>query len=1078
MLRPGLKASVSDMEPCLPAGSKLPRFALDRTFVDSYAARPSPLGFNGLGELVFLRTYSRIKPDGTKERWHETVERVVNGTYNMHKEWVEQQQLEWKVGKAQQSAQEMYDRMWSLKFTPPGRGLWAMGSPITEKKGLYAALQNCAFVSTKDIGTNNDVHQFKPYTPVHEELARNCSPFSTPFVFLMDQSMLGVGVGFDTRGAGTFVIPGCADAPPHKVAIDDSREGWVDATRMLVESYAHGLPPVEFDYSRIRKKGVPLKNFGGVSSGPGPLIELHEYLRMVFSASVGNAVTSRLIVDVMNLIGKCVVSGNLRRTAEIAFGDPDDDEYVNLKNYERNPERAAYGWTSNNTVFAHTGMDYTEIAERTRTNGEPGYAWLDNMKQYARMRCDPGEHDMRVEGGNPCVTGDTIVMTSDGPTRVDQLISTPCRVVVDGAEYNCPNGFFPTGTKPVYALTLDNGSTINVTADHKILTAPDATRKVQGQTVWKEAKSIQVGEPVVLSDLFSVDGWSGTGGTFEEGWLLGIFMGDGYYYQRDQTCKVEFWGEHRHHFLALALQRLQTLGTPDRHDKTRKGYHVPSRNMCGVGSRKLAAAARENGINVDDYKKITDPSIMLQRSSDFQRGFIMGMFDTDGSVQGTSSINGMSVRLSTTRMQHAKLVHQMLLHFGVNSKIYMNRQPEGRVTSLPNGKGGYSDYTCKAGHELIISRDNIRVFAEKIGFENPKKKAILEPAVRPQTGINFRPDAFVSKLSSFEYVDILPVYDCNVDDVHCFSGNGIVVHNCLEQPLEPFEMCTLCESYPARHKSKEDFLRTLKFAYLYAKTVTLGKTHWPQTNRVLLRNRRIGASMAGIAQFIAKHGLETFREWCADGYATLQYYDRVYSEWLAIPRSIKRTSVKPGGSVPLLAGATPGMHYPTSRFYLRRVRLDKNSELIAPLRDAGYHVEPCVMSPETTAIVSFPIDSGTGVRAATEVSMWEQLSLAAFMQREWADNQVSCTVSFHQETEGHQIAHALDYFQYQLKGVSFLPHFTGEYAQLPYETITAEQFVQESAKLRPADFSALYTGGGARDAKPELFCDGDKCIAK
>jgi hypothetical protein len=100
---------------------------------------------------VYRRTYSRVLPSGENEQWYQTVERVVNGTYNMQKAWIEQHGLGWNAWRAQQSAQEMFDRIFHMKFLPPGRGLWAMGSPLTEVKGLYAALNNCAFVSTEHI---------------------------------------------------------------------------------------------------------------------------------------------------------------------------------------------------------------------------------------------------------------------------------------------------------------------------------------------------------------------------------------------------------------------------------------------------------------------------------------------------------------------------------------------------------------------------------------------------------------------------------------------------------------------------------------------------------------------------------------------------------------------------------------------------------------------------------------------------------------------------------------------------------------------------------------------------------------
>ena len=148
---------------------------------------------------------------------------------------------------------------------------------------------------------------------------------------------------------------------------------------------------------------------------------------------------------------------------------------------------------------------------------------------------------------------------------------------------------------------------------------------------------------------------------------------------------------------------------------------------------------------------------------------------------------------------------------------------------------------------------------------------------------------------------------------------------CLEQSLESYELCCLVETFPSNHESLEDYQRTLKYAYLYAKTVTLGRTHWSDTNRVMLRNRRIGCSVSGVAQFITNRGLDEFKSWLNGGYDVIQTWDKQYSDWMAVPRSVKTTSVKPSGTVSLLAGATPGLHYPESRFYIRRVRLSKHS---------------------------------------------------------------------------------------------------------------------------------------------------------
>ena len=137
-------------------------------------------------------------------------------------------------------------------------------------------------------------------------------------------------------------------------------------------------------------------------------------------------------------------------------------------------------------------------------------------------------------------------------------------------------------------------------------------------------------------------------------------------------------------------------------------------------------------------------------------------------------------------------------------------------------------------------------------------------------------------------------------------------------------MCCLVETFPENHQTYEEFQETLQIAFLYAKLVTLGLPHWEDSVEVMARNRRIGCSMSGIAQFVSTRGIDNLVKWCDQGYKFLRKYDEYLSdELLKIPRSLKITSIKPSGTVSLLAGATPGVHFPHSKYYTRRVRLGK-----------------------------------------------------------------------------------------------------------------------------------------------------------
>lgn len=325
-------------------------------------------------------------------------------------------------------------------------------------------------------------------------------------------------------------------------------------------------------------------------------------------------------------------------------------------------------------------------------------------------------------------------------------------------------------------------------------------------------------------------------------------------------------------------------------------------------------------------------------------------------------------------------------------------------------------------------------------------------------------------------------------DIKAMGGNP-----CLEQTLESYEMCCLSETFPHHHENLEEYMETLRVAFLYAKIVTLGLTHWEESNSVMSKNRRIGLSMTGIAQFLNKFGINELKTWCEKGYKHIKNYDKFISKRFCVNESIKITSIKPSGTVSLLGGATPGIHFPLSRFYIRRVRVSNKSELLQSLLQAGFDVEPDKMQPDSTMVVSFPIDQGQGIKTIKDVNIWEQVALAAFMQNYWADNQVSCTVSFSQKNEANQLKSVLDLFQYKLKGISFLPQFENStpYPQMPYEEIEESIYNEMCEKIKNKREMYNESNGNDKDGNGKInkrkslfssddgegsnFCDSDKC---
>jgi ribonucleoside-triphosphate reductase (thioredoxin) len=667
-------------------------FKLTTDFVEGYKSKTVPWGYkdvagNSVGEITFLRTYSRLKADGTKETWTDVCERVINGMYSLQKDHAKTNRLPWNDAKAQASAKEAFDRLFNLKWTPPGRGLWVMGTPLVNEQKNSAALQNCAFVSTNEMTKNNP---------------------AKPFAFLMEASMLGVGVGFDDKGADKdFTI--YEPKGEQGYDIPDTREGWMESTSALINSYLKPEQPIwVFNYSEIRPFGAPISTFGGTAAGHAPLEKLHDQIRKLFNGRAGEKLTRVDIADIGNIIGVCVVSGNVRRSAELLLGRIDDDNFLNLKNAERFPERNSYdpenpgwAWMSNNSVETSVGTDLSPIVEGIAHNGEPGVIWMDVTRKYGRLADQPNNKDWRAAGYNPCA----------------------------------------------------------------------------------------------------------------------------------------------------------------------------------------------------------------------------------------------------------------------------------------------------------------------------------------------------------------------------------------EQSLESFEMCTLVETYLNRHDSLEDYKRTLKFAYLYAKTVTLLPTHWEETNAIMQRNRRIGTSMSGVANFADINGLPVLREWMDEGYKVVTNYDKTYSEWLGIRESIKTTTIKPSGTVSILSGESPGVHWtPGGEYFLRAIRFGNDDPMLSLFKMANYRVEPASENPTKTSVVFFPIKS-LAKRSEKDVSIFEKVALAATAQRYWSDNSVSVTISFDAEKEINEVGTVLHMYDGQLKTISFLPMGNHVYPQMPYSQISQEEYDQYAMELFPIDFAGVYQGLGI-DAIGEAYCTTDACEIK
>jgi len=302
-----------------------------------------------------------------------------------------------------------------------------------------------------------------------------------------------------------------------------------------------------------------------------------------------------------------------------------------------------------------------------------------------------------------------------------------------------------------------------------------------------------------------------------------------------------------------------------------------------------------------------------------------------------------------------------------------------------------------------------------------------------------------------------------------------------------------------RCNSKEEFFKALKYATVYTSTVSLYPTSSQRTNIVISRNRRIGISLSGIADWFSHYGNAKCVRWLREGYKVVKECNRITNEEAGVPPSIRITCVKPSGTISQLVGCSPGMHHPTSTYAIRRIIIDKLHPIVPLLIEANYKYEPQIeyvkgtdiegrmimsqylnnssigdflpVESNTSYVFEFPMYLGKS-RPANTVSAWEQFSQLAMLQREWADNSVSCTIYFNPETESDQLDKMLAQFAPMVKSVSMLPLKDHSiYPQVPYQEVNEEEYKLRVSELKPIDW-AKYHGS---DGQNELYCSNDTC---
>jgi len=327
-----------------------------------------------LGLLVFLRTYSRPKRNGTQEQFNECVDRVIKATDT---------QLRCAFTEEEKSRLRHY--ILALKGTVAGRFLWQLGTPTVDKLGL-ASLQNCWMVAVDNMEA---------------------------FCFAFDKLMLGGGVGFSIRREHVkqlpkvrtdFIKPVRRDSKDADFIVPDTREGWIELLRQTLGTALEPSrkPCRTYSTQLVRGKGESIKGFGGISSGAEPLCRGLEQIGEILEGRKGTHLTTVDCLDIMNIIGSIVVSGNVRRSAQIAIGDADDIPFIMAKRWDLGSIPPWRSNSNNSVVCSDISELPDEFWEGYQGNGECyGLINLELCRKIGRLG-DTAYPDPKIIGVNPC----------------------------------------------------------------------------------------------------------------------------------------------------------------------------------------------------------------------------------------------------------------------------------------------------------------------------------------------------------------------------------------------------------------------------------------------------------------------------------------------------------------------------------------------------------------------------------------------------------------------------------------------------------------------------------------------------
>lgn len=969
---------------------------LGKEFLGKYKDFPDHM--TELSKFVYYRTYSRWLPkENRRETWKETCARAVEYNTSL-------------AATPKEEAEELFDNMYNLKQFISGRSLWIGGSEASKKVPLAGF--NCSFV-----------------------VIDNLVSFDELFYLLM----VGTGVGFRILPSDVAKLPAFRQnveltTTKHKgmpwgdpvteyieaskdhayIIVGDSKEGWKEALATYLRFMTNPKKTqtkLIIDFTKIRPKGTPLMTFGGTASGSESIEDMFNKIHKVItegeysSRPIDGKLRPIHCLDICNLIGQNVVVGGVRRTAEIALIDPKDTECTEAKS-NLTPEKY-HRFMSNNSLYIEetpTKEYLQKIFDSIRATGEPGFV---NVAESKRRRGD-------YAGTNPCVTGDTEILTKEfGYIPIKDVVDTNV-TVWNGYEWSQVRPRVTGYNQMMSEVKFSNGTSLKCTNYHQFVLAG-------GERVM--ATELKINDKLEKWSLPAFEAEAKEKGIFHHfsdivPYVAGFYSGDGV------TAKPIIW----------------------LYDEKRKLKQVFIDKGC-----KVTEGVERDTVHLPSHF----PKHRVPNANDSivsRLYYLAGLLDSDGCINSKDG----SVAISSIDKNFLKELFKMLATLGVNSSISEMKEEGERELPANNGTGEKKVYFCNKCYRLTISAWNVKKLLE-LGLKTYRLK--LEP--------NPNRDA-----SRFVYVtDVVRIE--NEPTVYCFTEeknhtgifNGVMTAQCGEILLPANAVCNLTTinltQFVVRGKYKgqiavdmSNLKKALRLSARAGYRMTCVDLELPGWNEIHHRDRLLGCSITGYQDLIGMLP-EGFNEalFLEEMKRLTRFYADEYAEELGTPKSKLVTSVKPEGTLSLIAGGvSPGVHYQHSPYFIRRIRVNASDPLAKTALELGWQIHPEVgqtMENATTLVIDFPCKTEAR-KTKNDVSAVDQLKTYLMFQKNYVEHNASNTISVKPD-EWEEVVDFVHTNWNDVLGVTFLESNSTYYPLLPYEECTKETYDDLVKKTRQFD---------------------------